>query len=158
MDTYLPGHPNTQGIRFNDCFFSEPAPLAGWVRPKCAGLFGVLVSDPNWAPRPFQPLYFGEFGNNASDTDARSNYDALLTAANGRALLVCVYPMPFSTSAQRWALRHELVLAYNPMCQRSAGQSANQEQQGDGLRWTPEAPKEPRRRIGFMPQVDEPAA
>ena len=140
MDTYLSGHSNTQGIRFNDCFFSEPAPLAGWVRPKCAGLFGVLVSDPNWAPKPFQPLYFGEFGNNAPDTGAWSNEDALRAAANGRALLVCVYPMPFSTSAQRWALRHELISAYNPVCQ------------------TAEAPKERRRRIGFIPQIDEPAA
>jgi hypothetical protein len=158
MDTYMAAHAATQGIRFNDCFFSEPAPFAGWVRPKCAGLYGVLVSDPNWAPRPFQPLYFGEFGNNAPTPEGRGNYDALLSAANGRALLVCVYPMPFSTSAQRWALRNELVWAYNPMCQVTAAEPAIQEQPPGSFHWASEPSKEPvRRRIGFMPQC-EPAA
>src|ERR1051325_8632734 len=98
----------TPGIRFNDCSFTEPTHLAGWTPPKCAGLFGILVADLNWAPRPFQPLYFGEFGNNPPALPLFDIGNSLLAAAKGRALLVSVLPMPFSTTSQRWALRNEL--------------------------------------------------
>jgi hypothetical protein len=102
------------GIRFNDCFFSEPIALGGGTLPRCAGLFVILAEDPNWAPKPFQPLFFGEFGNNTP-------VDALLREAarsprgvHGKALFLSVLPLPFSTTAQRWALFSELVRAYNP--------------------------------------------
>ncbi|MCU1258175.1 MAG: hypothetical protein JWO80_1060 [Bryobacterales bacterium] len=155
-------HLTIRGIRFNDCYFSEPAHLGNWVQPKYAGLLGILVSDPNWAPKPFQPLYFGEFGNNAQVAALPSNYASLLCAASGRALLVCVYPMPFSTTAERWAVRNQLVWAYNPSCQADANKTSSGEHQEQSVQMkqllTALEPsgeqKEPRRRIGFMPHCE----
>src|SRR5579863_2387122 len=105
------------GIRFNDCVFSEPTRLDGWTPPHCAGLFGIFVADPNWAPKPFQPLYFGEFGNNAPASALLSECRNLIAASRGKTLLVSVLPLPFSTTSQRCALRSELICAYNPLCQ-----------------------------------------
>jgi hypothetical protein len=105
------------GIRFNDCFFSEPVDLSAWTPPKYPGLFAILVTDPNWAPKAFQPLYFGEFSNNSPATALLQECMHVKAAAGGRNLLVAVLPMPFSTSQQRWALRDELIRAYNPVLQ-----------------------------------------
>src|SRR5690242_12491193 len=91
------------GIRFNDCFFSEPIPLTLWAAPKYAGLCVILAGDPNWAPKPLQPLFFGEFGNNTQEMR--------LPKVDG-GVFVAVLPLPFSTMAQRWALRQELIRAY----------------------------------------------
>jgi hypothetical protein len=105
------------GIRFNDCFFTQPTSLAEWRPPQCAGLFAILLRDPNWAPKPFQPLYFGEFGNKAQTVavpgDSMYPFDVRL----GAELFVATLPMPFSTTCQRWALRNELLRGYNPLCQ-----------------------------------------
>jgi hypothetical protein len=154
------------GIRFNDCFFSEPIPLAGWSPPKYAGLCVMLAGDRNWAPKPFQPLFFGEFGNNTQEMP-------LPNVASGL-LFVAVLPIPFSTMAQRWALRHELIRAYNPVFQGhepppAAGdltrkvdelERKNQEQSAQvGLllanmnRFFEPQAVPPRRRIGFLPQT-----
>jgi hypothetical protein len=103
------------GVRFNDCYFSEPTALADWQPPKSAGLFVILAQDPNWAPKPFQPLFFGEFGNNAAEPLPRHEW--LAGPVGMHSLFVAALPMPFSTTAQRWAVRNELVWAYNPACQ-----------------------------------------
>ncbi len=139
-DTY------SAGIRFNDCYFSQPVPLPDWIPPKCAGLFAVLVPDPNWAPKPFRPIYFGEFGNNtpAPGPDAAPAY--LRDGAERAALLAVFLPLPFSTTAQRQALRNELVSAYHPACQ---GEEATGLQAALS-RLAPGAP-ESRRPIGFLP-------
>ncbi len=105
------------GIRFNDCMFSEPVAVSRWTQPKYAGLFAVLVSDPDWAPKSFRPLHFGEFGNNAPLAALPLDYPRLLATAQGRTLYVAVLPLPFSTTAQRRELRNELLWAYNPECQ-----------------------------------------
>jgi hypothetical protein len=108
------------GIRFNDLYFSEPINLAAWTPPKCAGLFSILVNDPNWAPKAFQPLYFGEFGNNAPPSVVLQDCSSAVSAASRKTLFVAVLLMPFSTLQQRWALRDELLRAYNPVCQADA--------------------------------------
>lgn len=160
------------GIRFNDCLFTEPAHLSDWKVPKYSGLFVILAKDANWAPKPYQPLYFGEFGNNTPDVPL--NY-ALLPRGEGDAtLFISVLPMLFSTTAQRWALRNELLWAYNAAWQvkeaRAAGAVlANQlgttdtkpypEQAAQILLhltgvsnvFDPQPEREPRRRIGFVP-------
>jgi hypothetical protein len=135
----------TSGIRLNDCMFTEPVDLSAWRPPQYAGLFAVFVHDASWAPKPLQPLCFGEFGNNAPRTALLGNYNELVGAANGRKLTIAVYPMPYSTTAQRRAVRDELVWAYNPARQETvqAGTEPQQEQQ-----------REPRRRIGFMPDCE----
>lgn len=107
------------GIRFNDYFFSEPMNLAAWTPPKCPGLFSILVDDPNWAPKAFQPLYFGEFGNNSPASTVLQDCQAVIAAANGKTLFVSVLPMPFTTTHQRLVTRNELISAYNPSCQRA---------------------------------------
>ena len=127
------------GIRFNDYFFSEPVPLAAWAPPKSPGLYIVLVNDPNWAPKAYQPLCFGEFGNNAPSSSLLQDCRRMMPAANGKTLFVAVLSMPFSTSHQRLALRNELISAYNPLCQTEKPAAP-----------PPEIEAFPRRRIGFV--------
>jgi len=105
------------GIRFNDYLFCEPISLAAWTPPKCPGLFILLISDPNWAPKAFQPLYFGEFGNNTPASAMLGECRPVVAVAKGQNLFVSVLPMPFSTTQQRQSLRNELIRAYNPGCQ-----------------------------------------
>ena len=131
------------GIRFNDFLFTEPVRLADWTAsPRFAGLFVILASDPNWAPRAFRPLCFGEFGNNSRQPMIR-DYGWLMNAmllnatiaANGavapnpaiaRTLYVSLLLMPFSTTAQRLGARDELVGAYNPDCQANSAKTAGE--------------------------------
>jgi hypothetical protein len=105
------------GIRFDDYLFSEPRRLVEVALPRCGGVLAILTSDPNWAPRTYQPLCFREFGNNSQETA----YDALQLARTPQAaaLFVSVLAMPFSTSAQRCEIRKKLARAYNPVCQIS---------------------------------------
>jgi hypothetical protein len=90
--------------------FSEPAPLPTWRQPSCAGIVAVLARNPQWSPKPLQPLYFGEFGNDAAPRTS-------LPPNVSRDLLVSVLPMPYSTAAQRRALCDELISAHNPALQ-----------------------------------------
>jgi hypothetical protein len=130
------------GIRFNDCLFSEPAPLAETNLPRCAGLYVVLVPDPNWSPKAFQPVSFGEFGNNAPNSVISAHhYNDVVK--NGKPLFVAVLPMPFSTSQERWVLRSELIWAYNPPSQTAVTPLPPQEPAA--------APLPERRPIGFLP-------
>ena len=147
-------NPASPGIRFNDCLFSQPVAVTGWTSPGYAGLFAVLVNDPNWAPKALQPLYFGEFGNNAPHPALALDLPRLVAAAKGRALLVAVLPLPFSTTVQRRELRDELVSAYNPECQIDG--TILRELANVNQSFQP-PPEPPRRRIGFMPHT-EPAA
>jgi hypothetical protein len=130
------------GIRFNDCYFSEPTPLAQWTPPRCAGLFVILTWDSNWAPKPYRPLHFGEFGNNLQQILRPTDFTGMAGAAGTELLYVSAIAMPFSTTAQRRAIRAELVHAYNPVGQ--AGEAHNQF-------FEPPPDPEPRRRIGFLP-------
>jgi hypothetical protein len=144
MNPYL----SASGIRLNDCLFTEPVDLAGWRPPQYAGILAVFVHDSSWAPRPLKPLCFGEFGNNVSRGALLANYGQLLAAANGKSLLVAVCPMPYSTTTQRWAVRDELVWAYNPSYQ------AEGQQRHEAMQASAEPREEPRRRIGFMPECE----
>jgi hypothetical protein len=174
LGSYLPA----PGIRFNDCMFSEPTRLDGWTPPRFAGLFGIFVADPNWAPRPFQPLYFGEFGNNLPASRLLGECGGLIAASRGKTLLVSILPLPFSTTSQRCALRTELIQAYNPLCQSNGSQTPpmdlayklhefekrHQEQTAQVMLLLANVnkvfeplPEQPRRRIGFLPQA-EPAS
>jgi len=162
------------GIRFNDCFFTEPAALVEWRPPQYAGLFVILVRDPNWAPKPFQPLYFGEFGNNAREISLPASAGSQFDFRRSGDLCVATLPLPFSTTAQRCSLLQELLWAYNPVCQTTLPKTAphdlarkveeleqrHQEQSAQfGLllasinRFFEPQPEPPRRRIGFLPST-----
>ena len=159
------------GIRFNDCFFGEPIPVTNWTPPRCASLYAILVADANWAPRPFQPVYFGELGNNTPLVTVQREVTTLAPAPRPEALFVAVLPLPFSTTGQRWILRNELIWAYNPPCQVKTPQSPpaelvakleelerrHQEHTAElrqlfasAHNFLPPKPQ-PRRRIGFLP-------
>lgn len=53
------------GIRFNDYLFTDPVSFSSWRPSGCGGIVAILGRNPQWAPKALQPLYFGEFGNNA---------------------------------------------------------------------------------------------
>ncbi|HUI77738.1 MAG TPA: hypothetical protein VLY24_07465 [Bryobacteraceae bacterium] len=162
------------GIRFNDCFFTQPMPLVEWQPPQYAGLFVILARDPNWAPKPFQPLYFGEFGNNARDLSVRGDSLVHLDVRRSAELYVATLPMPFSTTSQRCTLRDQLLWAYNPVFQAHAAKAPahdlarkveelekrHQEQSAQfGLllasinRFFEPLPERPHRPIGFLPST-----
>src|SRR5215468_7173955 len=157
------------GIRFNDCYFSEPARLTGWKAPKYAGLFVILANDGNWAPKPYLALYFGEFGNNTPEGTLPGGHN-FQSGEGPTALYISVLPMPFSTTAQRRALRNELVLAYNTPWQQNevravSGLASQLGDTGNGSNpqaaqilmllanklLEPQPEPGPRRRIGFIP-------
>jgi hypothetical protein len=145
---------SASGIRLNDCLFTEPMDLPAWRPPQYAGLFAVFVHDASWAPKPLQPLCFGEFGNNAPRSALLGNYSELVEAANGRKLLIAVCPMPYSTTAQRSAVRDELIWAYNPACQvegHRLSPGAIAIRPNESAPSPAEPQREPHRRIGFMP-------
>lgn len=165
MNSFMVG----PGIRFNDCMFSEPALLNTWAPPKFAGLFVILTADSSWAPRPFQPLYFGEFGNNARGPLAAGS---IRIPTHCGPLFIAVLPMPFSSTAQRAELRSQLTWAYNPVCQSNPAPGQEElvrkldelekrhEEQSTQFRlllasinrfFEPQ-PERPRRPIGFVPQ------
>jgi hypothetical protein len=114
------------GVRFNDHVFSEPVKLRGWVPPRYAGLFAILVRDPNWAPRPFQALYFGEFGNNAHELQLPDDQIRLAGRMNADLFFIAELPMLFSTTAQRTAVCDQLVRAYNPIWQTKRHSSSTE--------------------------------
>jgi len=140
-------YPLAPGIRFNDFLFTEPVSLDVWTPPQFAGVYVLLKSDGNWAPKAFQPLFFGEFGNGTPSGSFFRDCYAVVKSAGERTLFVAVLPMPFSTTSQRWATCQELVRAYHPLCQAETGLPGNQT--------AIESPASPRRRrIGFMPQTE----
>jgi len=113
------------GIRFNDYLFSDPVRLADWRPPKCAGVFVILGKDSAWSPKPFQPLYFGEFGNNAREAFVAQDW--LPANASMDTLFAATLLLPYSTTSQRWSIRNELVWAYNPICQSGGDRTSVRE-------------------------------
>jgi hypothetical protein len=158
------------GLRFNDCLFSEPMQLSHWIPPNGAGIVAILARNSNWAPKPFQAIYFGEFGNDARR--ALESREIRFATPDGN-LYVSVLPMPFSTSAQRIALRNELISAYNPISQTGHAPStadlarrmdeveARQHEQHAQIlnllshlcKFFEPQPVGPRRPIGFLPAL-----
>src|SRR5690348_15846934 len=90
------------GIRFKDYLFTEPVQLNGWRAPDCNGIVVLLARNPEWGPKPLEPLYFGE----VSSVPAHARRDDLLIA---------VLPLPYSSAAQRRALCHELTSSLRPV-------------------------------------------
>ncbi|HUB77394.1 MAG TPA: hypothetical protein VMB03_01290 [Bryobacteraceae bacterium] len=101
------------GIRFNDYLFTDPAPFLNFRPPGCAGIAVVMVRNSQWSPKPLQPLFFTEFGNNAGGGAL-----ARLPGETGSCdLYVSVLAMPYSTASQRRTACKELIAAYNPAWQ-----------------------------------------
>jgi hypothetical protein len=105
------------GIRFDNYVFGEPRRLTEVAIPKCAGVLAILIRDPNWAPKSFQPLCFREFGNNPQATLPPGDAIRLARISQADELFVSVLALPFSTAGQRREILDELIRAYNPCCQ-----------------------------------------
>jgi hypothetical protein len=159
------------GIRFNDFLFTDPVPFTAWRPPSCGAIVAILARNPRWAPKPLQPLYFAEFGNNAVNSPIVPRLPDDMRVED---LLVSVLPMPFSTVAQRRSVCKELIAAYNPACQANGlvlsttelahkvtELEARQQEQSQqilslltyiGKLFEP-LPTGPRRPMGFLPQM-----
>ena len=152
------------GIRFNDYIFSEPTRLLDWTPSPCAGLLAILAEDSSWAPKPFQPLCFVEFGNNAPPVVVLDDLPHVL-AAESRALYVATLAVPFSTTSQRFAICGDLIRAYNPAYQANSARASRRDlvreveeldrtNQKRAAQLPPllqqDKPASPRRRIGFI--------
>lgn len=110
-----------QGVMFGDRWFSAPAPLPGIAFPGLraqAGLYVVMVYDPQWGPRPFRPLYFGESDDIWNRcTAVHERFAAWRRAAGPSAVLYrALSPMPGATRAQRQAAESALIARYAPPC------------------------------------------
>jgi hypothetical protein len=143
------------GIRFNDCIFTQPVAFADCTFPRCPGLYVILAEDRDWAPKAFQPLYFGEFGNNAPAAALLGEASHVARSVPGKPLYVAVLALPYSTTNQRWALCRELIRAYNPACQVAephapAGLAHQLDARANEFFG---AVPERRRRIGFLPDT-----
>ena|SRR5437879_4123930 len=169
MDAKLP-----PGVRFNDYMFTEPVPLTVWRPPACPGILAILAHNQQWAPKPLQPLWVGEFSN------AGARGASLPPNIHREELFVSVLPMPFSTTTQRRALCDELISAYSPAFQThgttlpSAAQvsrkveelEARQQEQSQQIltllanlaKMFEPGPVGPRRAIGFLAQQPAPAS
>lgn len=118
------------GIRFGRYLFSEPVPLRGfWVPPRTAGLYVILVPDPTWLPRPFQPIFFGEFSPDRPNPVTYREYIAWFRAAAGRDLHVAVLDAQSGASGQLPLVKRELTHTYEPICDYQA----QNEFVGDGV-------------------------
>jgi hypothetical protein len=149
------------GIRFNNFLFTDPVPFSSWRPPGCAGIVAILARNPQWGPKPLQPVCFVEFGNNTR----------LPASTRVEDLMVAVLPMPYSSAVQRRAACRELIAGYNPACQSmlSTAEMAykieelevRQQEQSEQIKslltyiarlFEPQ-PVGPRRPIGFLPQL-----
>jgi hypothetical protein len=159
------------GVRFNDYVFTDPVPFSNWRPPSCAGVVVILAQNGEWAPKPFQPLFFAEFGNN---TGNHAVAPRLTHDRRADDLLIAALPMPYSTASQRRAICNELVAGYNPAWQSSGVAlstaelaskveqlEARQQEQSQqiislltyiGKLFEPQ-PVSPRRPIGFLAQL-----
>lgn len=143
------------GIRFQDYLFTEPVQLSGWRPPKCAGIAVILTRNTQWGPKPLQPLYFGECGNVPRNLHRDD-------------LFIAVLPLPYSSTAQRHTLCHELSAAYNQVTTADLSQKidmleARQQEQSQqilslltyiGRLFEPQAVG-PRKPIGFLAKLAE---
>jgi len=164
----MPWYFNPPGIRFNDYLFTDPVPFLNFRPPGLAGVAVVMARNPQWSPKPLQPLFFSEFGNNA----ANGALPQLPAQAGSQDLYISVLAMPYSTASQRRAACKELIVAYNPAWQANGSSAsaaelahkveeleARQQEQSQQIlslltyisKLFEPLPVAPRRPIGFLP-------
>jgi hypothetical protein len=83
------------------------------------GIYAVLVPDPTWGPRQFQPLFFGVFSSQHPRQLSTEEYTACLRVAAGKCLYIATYNMPpVYDPSESHRIQRELVHVYNPLCNR----------------------------------------
>jgi hypothetical protein len=110
------------GIRFADYVFGEPVPFGIYsAPPHMTGLYAVLVPDPTWRPRQFQPIFFGVFDGRRECQLSTAEHTACLRIAAGKGLYIAMYNLPpvyGLTESDR--MRRELIQVYSPICNRES--------------------------------------
>jgi len=155
----MPWYCTPPGVRFNDYIFSEPAPLWDWRPPHCDGIAVVLVRNPQWGPKPFQPLYFWQFGGESR----------LPERLRGEDLMVAVLPMPYASAEQRRSVCRQLTASYistAELAHKVDELEARQQEQSQQIlslltyiaKLFEPQPVRPRRPIGFLPDLVPAAA
>jgi len=107
------------GIRFADYVFGEPVPLSScWIPVQLMGIYAVLVPDPTWGPRQFQPVFFGVFNGQRPYQLSTEEYSCCLRVAAGKALYIATYNLPVYDPSESRRIQRELIRAYSPLCNR----------------------------------------
>lgn len=145
------------GIRFQQYWFTEPVPLAGWRPPAVPGIAVILQRNPQWGPKPLEPLYFGDCTE--------------LPHARREDLMVAMMPMPYSHPAQRRAVCGELMttrasLSVADLARKIDAMEARQQEQGERIlslltylvRLFEPQPVRQRNAIGFLTELAPVAA
>jgi hypothetical protein len=109
------------GIRFGDYVFTEPIPLDRlFLPPHSTGVYAILIPDPTWGPRDFQPLFFGEFAHGRYSITA-AELSLSYRAAAGKSLYIAVLGIPEAHAGDLASLKQKLIYAYRPICNRDDG-------------------------------------
>jgi hypothetical protein len=111
------------GIRFADCVFSEPVPIGRQGVPvHSAGIYVILIHDPTWGPRQFQPVFFSEFGPSHHSSVGPADVMGWHRVAAGRGLYVAVHSVAPAEAHELPVLTRELVASYRPLCNRESAE------------------------------------
>jgi hypothetical protein len=104
-----------RGIRFLDFGFSEPMRFDTAYRQSCGGIYVILVSDRQWGPRPFRPIYFGK-ASSLVERACRSHekYRDWVRASGGSLLYIAFHVI--TREPERIAAERRLILHYKPEC------------------------------------------
>ncbi len=112
------------GLRFLDRYFTEPIAFDSGRLPNAAGVYGILVNDQAWQPRPYRPIYFGEARDlGAGVAISHEKYDEWLRTAGAADQLYVAYHLVSGGDAERAALAAGLSREYRPACNETADNS-----------------------------------
>jgi len=84
------------------------------------GIYAVLVPDPTWGPRQFQPIFFGVFNTQRPYQLSTDEYSCCLRVAAGKALYIATYNLAAHDPSESHRIQRELIHAYGPVCNREA--------------------------------------
>lgn len=106
-------------LQFGSITFTYPVKLSQWRPAIGAGLYCICLTNREWKPVPFQPIFFGVAGNLA-DQDllheqvALESWNAHASAPNK--LLVAQSHLPHFSDDQLRLFEQQLIAQYEPPC------------------------------------------
>ena len=110
-------------IYFDGFPFSTPVPLVRWTPPRRAGIYTVMVEDPQWKPVPARPIYFGESGDLAGRGFPFNHHavDVWFEVARGALLWISYLPTPGWSDSERRSVETRLTDHYQTPCNARIG-------------------------------------
>ena len=94
--------------------FDGPFPISHWTGCAVAGVYSLMVQDPQ---RGYRPVYVGETGNfleRGFPSARRGSAGWLALADYQQSLYIAVHPLP--GQSERKAVERELIQTYQPEC------------------------------------------